>query len=83
MVDGAQFSLGVRCMKATCTAVGMEGCKKAVREPVATRKFDPGESSAIVELTQEMYASVKDFMESYFTAYLLLGGIHLGGLRQI
>ncbi|CAH1431406.1 unnamed protein product [Lactuca virosa] len=64
-------------------AVGVEGGKQVVREQVAYGKFDPGESSVIVELTHTMHASVKDFMKTNFASYLRLGEVDLGGLRLL
>ncbi|CAH1449463.1 unnamed protein product [Lactuca virosa] len=79
----ALSSLGVRRMNAACVAAIVEGGKQAVREQVASRKFNPKEASAIVEQTQAIHASVKAFMEIYFTSYIFLGDMDLTGLRQL
>lgn len=43
-----------------------------MREQVAVGKFDHGESSAVVELTQAMHASLKDLMETDVALYFRL-----------
>lgn len=83
VVKRAEFSLGVRRMKATCMIVGVERGKQMVREQVVVRKFDHRESSIIVDLIQAMHAFVKAFMETDFASYLRLGELDLGGLRQL
>lgn len=82
-VESAEFSLGVRRMKATCVVAGVEGGKQTVIEQVTTGMFNPGELSVIVELNQAMHAYVKAFMEMDFASYLCLGELDLGSLCQL
>ncbi|CAH1452298.1 unnamed protein product [Lactuca virosa] len=70
-------------MKATYVAAGVEGGRQAVKGQVASGKFDPNETSAMVELTQAMHASVKAFMETNFASLLHLGELDLEGLHQL
>lgn len=50
---------------------------------MVVNKFDPEESSTILELTQAMHTDVKDFLETDFASYLRLCELDLGGLRQL
>lgn len=50
---------------------------------MATRKFNPDETSLALEQTQEMDASVKAFMETDFSSYLHLGELDLESLHQL
>lgn len=61
VVESVEFLLGVRRIKAACMVADVEIGKQVVREKVASGRSDPGESSAIVDLNQEMHASVKAF----------------------
>ncbi|CAH1432861.1 unnamed protein product [Lactuca virosa] len=70
-------------MKAACVTAGVEGGKQVVKEQVASGKFDPQEPSTVVEMTQDMHASVKSLMEKNFASLLYLGELGLEGLRQL
>lgn len=72
VIESAEFSLGVRRMKAACMDVGVEGGKHVVWEQVSIGKFTLGESSALADHTQAMHASVKTFVKTDFASYLHL-----------
>ncbi|CAH1421590.1 unnamed protein product [Lactuca virosa] len=70
-------------MKAACVAAGIEGGKQALKEQVASRKFNLREPSIMVEMTQAMHASVRSFMETNVASLLHLVELDLEGLRQL
>lgn len=41
VIESPEFSTGIRRMKAVCVATSVEGCRQAVKEQVASGKFDP------------------------------------------
>ncbi|CAI9289004.1 unnamed protein product [Lactuca saligna] len=83
VVERVEFSLEVRRMKVTYIVSNVEGGKQVVRKQVVGGKFDSGESTSTLELTQAMQASVKAFMEMEFTSYFHLCELDLGGLYQL
>ncbi|CAH1437233.1 unnamed protein product [Lactuca virosa] len=70
-------------MKAACMAFRVEGGKQVIKEHIATRKFIPGEPSALLEHTQSMHAKVKFFLEMDFASYFRLGELDMEVLRQL
>ncbi|CAH1433901.1 unnamed protein product [Lactuca virosa] len=64
-------------------AAVVEGGKQAVKEQVASGKFNLQEPSIVVEMTQAMYASVRSFMETDFASLLRLVELDLEGLPQL
>ncbi|CAH1432670.1 unnamed protein product [Lactuca virosa] len=69
-------------MKVACVAASVEGDRQAVKEHVASRRFNPQEPSVLVKLTQSMHTSVMTFMETDVASLLHLGELNLEGLRQ-
>lgn len=41
VIESPKFSTGIQRMKAVCVATSVEGCRQAVKEQVASMKFDP------------------------------------------
>lgn len=82
VVKNAEFSFGIRRMKAACMATGVEGGKHVIREQISTGKLIPGEST-VLEHTQAMHAEVKSFLETYSASYLRLGEFDMKGLCQL
>lgn len=70
-------------MMVACVTADVEGGKQAVKKQVASRKFNPQEPSIVVEITQAIHASVRSFMETYFSFLLYLGELNLEGLRHL
>lgn len=70
VIKSIEFLLGVWKMKVASMTAGVEGGKMLVWGQVTTKKFTPGEPSAIVEQTRAMHASIKNFMVIDFAFYL-------------
>lgn len=64
-------------------ATSIESGTQAVRRQLATKKFNPEEPSAILQLAQAMHATIKAFLETIFSLYLCLGELDLAGLPQL
>lgn len=82
-IESDEFALGIRRLKATCVATGMEGGEQVVREQLVTRNFNLVEPSATSQLTQAMHASMKAFLDKDFASYLCLGELDKAGFHQL